>query len=107
MTVGIVLGKGVAWHNRWLAVGISLVAAAMIAVASLPGLDFLQPRWMFPVGILVAMTWIVITEGAWRHVAIGVILATNLIYLLWIRMIQWLKWVRPGRRTLWPERCSK
>jgi hypothetical protein len=53
MTAVIVLRKGVAWKNRWLAVGIALVAAAMIAVASLPGSDFLQPRWMFPVGILV------------------------------------------------------
>lgn len=82
LAAAIVWRKGVAWRNRWLAAGLLAVAIAMIAVASLPGLDFLQPRWMFPVGILVAMTWIVIVKGAWRHVAIAVMLAINLTYLL-------------------------
>jgi hypothetical protein len=82
MTVVIVLRKGFAWRNRWLAAGLVGVAAAMIVVASLPGWDFLQARWMFPVGILVSMVWIIIAESAWRQVVIAVILATNLAYLL-------------------------
>jgi hypothetical protein len=77
----IVLRKAVAWQHRWLAAVLLAVAAAMIAVASLPGSAFIQARWMFPVGILLALTWVIAVKGAWRHVAIAVILAANLLYL--------------------------
>ncbi len=81
LVAAIVLQKGFAWPNRWLAAGLAAVAVAMIVVASLPGSDYVQPRWMFPVGILVAMTWIVAVERAWRYAAITVVLVINLIYL--------------------------
>jgi hypothetical protein len=82
MTAVIALRGGFAWRNRWLAAGLVAVVAAMIVVASLPGLDHVQSRWMFPLGILVAMVWIIMAKGAWRHVVVAVILATNLAYLL-------------------------
>jgi len=47
----------------------------------LPGSAFIQARWMFPVGILLALVWIVAVKGRWRHIAIAVILAANLLYL--------------------------
>ena len=82
MTAVIALRKGFARRNRSLAAGLVAVVAAMIVVASLPGLDHVQSRWMFPLGILVAMVWIIMAKGAWRHVVVAVILATNLAYLL-------------------------
>jgi hypothetical protein len=82
MTAVIVLRKGVAWDNRWLAAGLVAVAAGVIAVASLPGPVRQEARYMFPVGILVAMVWIIMVKSAWRHVAIAALLATNLMYLL-------------------------
>jgi hypothetical protein len=81
-TAVVLFREGVAWRNRWLALVLVVVAAALIAVASLTGLDRQEARYMFPVGILVTMIWIVMLKGAWRHFAIAVILITNIIYLL-------------------------
>lgn len=82
ITVVIVLRKGVAWRSGWCAMSLFAVAIALIMIASLPGANRQEARWMFPVGILAAMAWIVILRGTWRHVIIAMILAVNLIYLL-------------------------
>lgn len=82
MTAVIVLRKGIAWHNRWLGLSLAGVAVALIAIASLTGSDRQEARFMFPVGILVTIIWIIMLKSAWRHVPITVILATNIMYLL-------------------------
>jgi hypothetical protein len=82
MTAVVLLRKGIVWHNRWLAAGLVALAVALIAVASLTGLDRQEARFMFPVGILVTMIWIIMLKSAWRHVAMAIILATNTMYLL-------------------------
>lgn len=78
----IVFRKGIAWHNRWMAASLATVAIALIAIASLPGTERQEARWMFPVGIFVAMSWIVLVKDAWRHVVIALTLVINLMYLL-------------------------
>jgi hypothetical protein len=82
MTAVIVLRKGFVWHNRWLAVTLVSVAFALIAIASFPGTDRQEARWMFPVGILVSMSWILVVKGVWRYAVITLTLAINLMYLL-------------------------
>ena len=82
MAVMIVLQKGVVWSNRWLGLSLIGVVIALIAVASLVGSMRQEARFMFPAGILVAMFWIVMAKGVWRNLAIALILATNIMYLL-------------------------
>jgi hypothetical protein len=74
--------KGYSSDNRWLALSAILVALALIAIASLTGTNLQATRFMFPVGILVALGWIIILKRPWNYVAITLILATNTSYLL-------------------------
>lgn len=73
--------KGFAEHGLWFALGLGTVIVAFIAVASLAGTVRQDARFMFPVGILVLIAWFFVFRLWWRHVAIGLVLATNLIYL--------------------------
>jgi hypothetical protein len=80
--VFVILQKKILWINRWLGISFTTIAVALIAVASLTGLERQESRYMIPVGILVAMIWIVMVKGVWRYVAIILILITNSIYLI-------------------------
>jgi len=82
MTTVVALRRMVVWRNRYLGLGFVAVAVALIAVASLTGSSRQEARFMFPVGILATMIWIVMLQNTWRKVAIGLILVTNTIYLL-------------------------
>ncbi|MSQ48100.1 MAG: hypothetical protein EXR78_06895 [Deltaproteobacteria bacterium] len=70
------------WHNRWLGAGLAAVVVALIAIASLAWSVRQPPRFMFPVGILVTMIWIIMLKNTWRYVAMSLILATNMMYFL-------------------------
>ncbi|MBQ0720515.1 MAG: hypothetical protein KBT88_08135 [Gammaproteobacteria bacterium] len=82
LLVVVVLRKELAWHSRWLVAGLLALAIALIAIASLPGPSHQAARYMFPVGILVAIAWIIMVTNVWRYVGIGLILAINIMYLL-------------------------
>ena len=82
MTVMIVLLKKLVWGNRWLGLSLIGVALAFIVIASLVGSGRQEARFMFPVGILVTMIWIIMTKGAWRYFTISIILVVNIIFLL-------------------------
>ncbi len=81
MTVVIFIRKGFAWNNRWLGLGLGAAVVAFIAIASLAGTVRQEARFMFPVGILVLIIWFIILKNTWRHVAIALILATNMMYV--------------------------
>jgi hypothetical protein len=78
----IISRKELVRNGGWWAAGLAAVAVALIAIASLPGSDVQDARWMFPAGILVALIGVISLKGAWRHVVVTVLLATNLFYLL-------------------------
>jgi len=78
----IVLRKGLVWGNRWLGLSLLAAAVAFIVIASLVGSTRQEARFMFPVGILITMILIVMLKGAWRYLAISIILAINMMYLL-------------------------
>lgn len=82
MSAAIVLRKGIVWPNRWLTAGLLVIAVSLIVVASLAGSDRQEARFMFPAGVLVTILWVIMLKDVWRHVAIAVILATNVVYLL-------------------------
>lgn len=82
MTVAIFIRKGFAKHSGWVTLGLGAVIIAFIAIASLAGTVRQEARFMFPVGILVLLTWFLILENTWRHAAIASILVTNMMYLM-------------------------
>lgn len=82
LTVIVVFRKGIVRNNLGLGLSLAAVVVALIMVASLTGLGRQEARFMVPAGILVPIVWIVMLKGRWRHMAIGLILATNVIYLL-------------------------
>lgn len=82
MTIVIFVRKGFAEHGRWVTLGLGAIILAFIAIASLAGTVRQEARFMFPVGILVLITWFFILKNPWRYAAIASILATNVIYLV-------------------------
>lgn len=80
--VAIFIRRGFAEHSRWIILSLGAVIVAFIAVASLAGSIRQDARFMFPVGILVLITWFLILKDTWRHVAIALILATDATYLV-------------------------
>jgi len=82
MTLVVFLRKGYIAQNRWLGLGLAVVVIAFIGIASLAGSVRQEARFMFPVGILIMMIWIVMLKSYWRHLALAIILATNMMYFL-------------------------
>jgi hypothetical protein len=74
--------NGIAWGNSRIGASFMAIALALIAVASLTGSGRQEARFMAPVGILVAMIWIVMLKNTWRYIAVTLILMTNATYLL-------------------------
>jgi hypothetical protein len=81
MVAVVFVRRGFAEHSRWSALGFGAVIVAFIAIASLAGTVRQEARFMFPVGILVLITWFFILRNSWRYVAVILILATNMIYI--------------------------
>lgn len=76
----IAFKKELVWHNFWLGLSLVGIILALIAIASLTG--SIHARFMFPVGILVTLLWIVMLKNTWQYIAVLLILATNMLYLL-------------------------
>lgn len=80
--IGFFVGKGIEWKNRYLGLAIFTIVLALIGIASLAGSVRNDPRFMFPVGILVLLMLVVMLKNSWRYVAIGFIFITNMTYFL-------------------------
>jgi hypothetical protein len=70
---------GVAWNNIGLGAGLLAVALPLIVVASLP--DRQESRWMFPVGVIMTLMWVIMLKKPWRYILAAMVLGTNLTYL--------------------------
>jgi hypothetical protein len=82
LTISASLKNEIAWNNSRIGAGFMAVIIALIAIASLAGSTRQEARFMVPVGIFVAMFWVVMLKNVWRHIAIALILMTNVTYLM-------------------------
>jgi hypothetical protein len=73
--------REIVWRNQWVALVLLFVSGALVAVASLPGTERQEARFMFPAGVMSLIMWIVLTRDRWRYAIVGTVLMTNIFYV--------------------------
>ena len=76
-------GRRVETSRLWTTVTLLLAALAMIFVASLPGADRQEARWMLPVLVLVLMAVFATYRGVATTGVLAFMLASQLVYVTW------------------------
>jgi hypothetical protein len=79
----LALRKRIPRNRLCLIAALLLIAFALIAVAGLVGSARQEARFMFPVGMIVIIIWLLAFEKPiWRALAMAWIIALNMIYIL-------------------------